>query len=59
MTFEDEVRGLYDASAATNKQLNLIPGGIHGVAMMDEPSGGAELRAKLLTFIADAFRAAR
>jgi len=50
---------LYEASAATEKHLETPGSGIHGVAMMEDgEEGGAALRAKLLTFIADAFRKA-
>jgi hypothetical protein len=58
MAFVTEVRGLYEASGATSKQYMTVGGGIHGVGMMDSEQGGAALREKLLTFIADAFRAA-
>jgi pimeloyl-ACP methyl ester carboxylesterase len=53
--FVVEVKGLYEASGATEKHYETVGGGIHGVAMMDSPEGGAALREKLLAFIADAF----
>jgi pimeloyl-ACP methyl ester carboxylesterase len=53
--FVVEVKGLYEASGATEKHYETVGGGIHGVGMMDSPEGGAALREKLLAFIADAF----
>jgi pimeloyl-ACP methyl ester carboxylesterase len=56
--FVVEVKGLYEASGATEKHYETVGGGIHGVGMMDSEEGGAELREKLLAFIDGAFRKA-
>ncbi|HEY3004324.1 MAG TPA: alpha/beta fold hydrolase [Kribbellaceae bacterium] len=53
-----EVQALYKASGATEKHMETPEGGIHGVDMMESKENGAALQAKLLAFIADAFRKA-
>jgi hypothetical protein len=58
MTFEEEVRGLHNASGAKDKRLVIARGGYHGTEMLRRSEDGPMLRSKLLTFVADAFRAA-
>jgi pimeloyl-ACP methyl ester carboxylesterase len=53
--FVAEVHKLYDASAAKDKQLEVLDTGDHGTALL-AGSAGAGLRAKLLAFFARAFR---
>ncbi|MGK5440548.1 alpha/beta fold hydrolase [Micromonospora sp. URMC 105] len=54
---EREVRGLHKASGAKDKRLVIVDGGSHGTDMLRSREGPA-LEAKLLAFIADAFRVA-
>ena len=54
--FVADVRKLYAVSAAKTKELELVPGGEHGTAML-KGAAGAKLRSKLLAFLARAFGA--
>ncbi|MBW1599483.1 alpha/beta hydrolase [Streptomyces sp. JJ38] len=58
MTFVDEVRALYEASGAKNKQIHILDGGAHGVLMMADGEQGARLHDRALAFVEDAFRQA-
>jgi hypothetical protein len=58
MGFEEEVRGLYEASGASDKRLVIVPGGVHGTDMLRLPGEGPKLTATILAFVDDAFRAA-
>ncbi|MFI6299389.1 alpha/beta hydrolase [Nonomuraea sp. NPDC050790] len=52
--FEPEVRGLFKASGAADKHLEIPPGGAHGTDMLREKDG-AGLTAKLVAFVKRAF----
>jgi pimeloyl-ACP methyl ester carboxylesterase len=52
--FLAEMQKLYDASAAEDKQLEIVETGEHGTRMLTGAQGAA-MRSKLLAFLADAF----
>ncbi|MEU6621983.1 alpha/beta hydrolase [Streptomyces litmocidini] len=57
-TFVDEVRALYRASGAKDKELHILDSAVHGVAMMDDGEAGARLHDQARAFVDDAFRKA-
>jgi hypothetical protein len=48
MTFETEVRALYDASGAKDKRLVIVRGGWHGTEMLRRSADKSVLRSRLL-----------
>ncbi|NEB42671.1 alpha/beta hydrolase [Streptomyces sp. SID14515] len=55
-TFVDEVRALYKASGAKDKQIRILDSHVHGVDMMEDGAAGARLHDQVLAFVDGAFR---